>query len=109
VNIQPLIKKKNEWACLEGQDALQFLRYIRSSSSDWTNEHYEQLIRFMLGKPVRQGYRFEVMAGKPIQQVDQSDAHQTVVDRFEARRARKAARQQRWRLSKLASQLSINQ
>ena len=103
MEIRKLVEKKNHWGFLAGSDALNFLRYVRAAGT-WTDATYEQLTNFMLGLPVKNGYRFQVFAGLPIQQLEPSPVQQTVAQRFRARSAKKASRQQRWRQGKVRLQ-----
>ena len=108
-DISKLLEKKAYWSFLAGCDALGLLRYVQAANPAWTDETWEQLTNFMMSLPVKSGYRFAVVAGPPIVQIDPSPAVQTVNERFRARNAKKAARQQRWRLRKMLPQRAVIQ
>jgi hypothetical protein len=68
---QELVATKRRRGFLSGQDALDALRYIRASGEEWTEEALEQLTAFMLARPVKPGFKFQVIAGTPIEQITQ--------------------------------------
>jgi hypothetical protein len=61
---QQLVQVKKHWGILAGRDALDALRYIRSAGREWTEEDFEALTAYQLGRPTH--IRFEVLAGPPI-------------------------------------------
>jgi hypothetical protein len=107
--LENLLEQKSRMGFLSDQDALDYLHYVRASEDGWTDETFKQLTAFVLGKPVAPGFKFQVVAGKPVEQINRSTTHKSVISQFEARNARKAARQQRWRLRKTALQATQNQ
>jgi hypothetical protein len=64
--LEQLRQQKEDWGFLEGQDAQEYLAYIRGTRTDWTEEAQQELTSFMLGLPVKEGYAFETIAGAPV-------------------------------------------